>query len=256
MGTSQSSPGPGGDSPLVPPWAEDPSDQPGLPPLPPPEPTRFKGFRQSLGKFIATGERNNLESALGHYARKGTGGAGGASRRMGAITKAGGSLYGALSSGGTFGAPGNESISLNDLAGLPCDAAVAAISQALTPNGGDADKIRVAMNHALVEALDGVDVFDPEMITDDVIVGTMICYLAESIFLQIVMDSNKAWNKAASAAHAVAAENDLQELIKVVVDQYMAPRLVGQVESLSSSDFVQIEKQVITEVWTEWEGYQ
>jgi O-succinylbenzoate synthase len=134
--------------------------------------------------------------------------------------------------------------------------AVAAISQALTPDGGDADKIRVAMNHALVEALDGVEVFNPESITDDVIVDTMICYLAESIFLQIVMDSNKAWNKAEFTTQAVTAENDLRELIKVVVDQHMAPKLAGQVRSLSSSDFVQVEKQVIAEVWTEWEKFQ
>jgi hypothetical protein len=48
----------------------------------------------------------------------------------------------------------------------------------------------------------------------------------------------------------------LRELIKVVVDQHMAPKLAGQVRSLSSSDFVQVEKQVIAEVWTEWEKFQ
>lgn len=252
MGTSQSSPGPGGDSPLVPPWADDQPQQP----LPTPEPARFKPFRQSLGSFVSSGDHSKLKSALGHYARKGTGGGGSASRRMGSVTRAGGSLYGALTGDGTFGVSGEQAISLNDLAGQPCDIAVAAITRALARDDGDADKIRAAMNHALVEALDGIDIFDPSCITDDVIVDTMICYLAESIFLQIVMDSGKAWNKAETAAQALMAETELRELVKVVVDNHMAPKFAGKARSFSRNEIIQMEKQVVSEVWREWEGYQ
>ena len=46
MGTSQSSKGPGGGSPLVPPWADDQPQQP----LPSPQERRFAPFRESLGK--------------------------------------------------------------------------------------------------------------------------------------------------------------------------------------------------------------
>ncbi len=252
MGTSQSSTGPGTGSPLVPPLADDQPQQS----LPEPEPNRFKPFRQALGSFVSTGNHRKLKSALGHYARKGTGGGGSASRRMGSVTQTGGALYCALTSGGTFGVSGEQAISLNDLAGQPCDLAVAAITRALTPDAGDADKIRAAMNHALVEALDGVDIFDPSCITDDVIVDTMICYLAESVFLQIVMDSNKAWNKAETADQALMAETELRELVKVVVDKHMAPKFTGRVRSFSRNEIVQMERQVVLDVWREWEGYQ
>ncbi len=253
MGTSQSSPGPGGSSPLVPPWADDQPQQA----LPEPLPARFKPFRQSLGSFVSGGERRDLQAAVGHYARKASGGGSSAARRMGGITKAGGSLFGVLSGAGVEGAStGESSLDLNQLSGLPCDQAISAITQALTPTDGDGDKIRAAMNHALVEALDGVETFDPSCITDDVIVDTMIGYLAESIFLQIVMDAGKAWNKAETATQALRAESDLRELIKVVVDKHMGSKMNSNVRSFTRSQMVQVERTAIMDVWKEWESYQ
>ncbi|MOA31969.1 hypothetical protein D3C78_1531550 [compost metagenome] len=84
----------------------------------------------------------------------------------------------------------------------------------------------------------------------------MICYLAESIFLQIVMDSNKAWNKADTPSKAIHAETELRELIKVVVDKHMAPKLVGNIRTFTKNQMVKIERQVIIEAWQEWEAYQ
>ncbi|CAK8725215.1 Phycobilisome protein [Candidatus Electrothrix laxa] len=224
MGTSQSNPGPGGESPLVPPWADDQPQES----LPTPEPKRFKGFRQSLGSFVSSGDRNDLQRAIGHYARKATGGSGGAARRMGSVSKAGGSLFGTLN--GIPAEPGEVRVNLDSLSGLPCELAISAITNALTPENGDSDKIRIAMNHALAEALDGVEIFDSQSITDDVIIDTMISYLSESVFLQIVSDAGKAWNKAETPIQAMRAETELQELIKVVVDKHMAPNPIRDSE--------------------------
>lgn len=251
MGTSQSSTGPTGRSPLVPSWADDQPQQP----LPAPQPARLKPFRQSLGRFVSSGDRGELQAALGNYARKGTGGGGSASRRMGLITHSGGSLYGALTGTGDFGVSSDFRINLAQLVGKPCDFAIAKITQALTPNNGDADKIRVAMNHALVQALDGIDVFDISCITDDVIISTMINYVTESIFLQIVSDAGKAWNKATDKIQSLNAESDLRELIKVIVDKNMASKLAGNVRIFMQSEIVNIERQVIIDVWSEWETY-
>ncbi|MCG8614312.1 MAG: hypothetical protein MI864_27685 [Pseudomonadales bacterium] len=250
MGTSQSSTGPGGSSPLVPPWADDQPQQPQTAP----QPARFMAFRQSLGRFVSGGDRNDLKSAVGHYARKSTGGGGSAARRMGSVTQAGAGLFGALA--GVPAAPGESSVDLGSLAGLPCELAISAITQALTTEDGDSDKIRAAMNHALIEALDGVETFDLQCITNDVIVNTMIGYLAESIFLQMVMDSNKAWNKAETPSQAIRAETELRELIKVVVDKHMAPKLAGNVRNVSRQQMAHIERQAIIDAWKEWESYQ
>lgn len=250
MGTSQSSTGPGGGSPLIPPWADDQPQQPQTMP----EPARFKAFRQALGRFVSGGDRGDLKSAVGHYARNASGGSGSAARRMGSVTQAGAGLFGALSGAPT--GPGETSVDLTSLSGIPCELAISAITQALTSEDGDSDKIRAAMNHALVEALEGVETFDSEHITDEVIVDTMIGYLAESIFLQIVMDSDKAWNKADTPTQAIYAETELRELIKVVVDKHMAPKLVGNIRTFSRQQMIQIERQAVIDTWKEWEAYQ
>ncbi|WP_228037550.1 hypothetical protein [Nodosilinea sp. LEGE 06152] len=207
-----------------------------------------------MGSFVSSGNRNDLQHALGHYAREATGGSGSAARRMGSVSRAGGGLYGTLS--GAPAEPGERTVDLRNLTGLPCELAISTIAQALTPVDGDSEKIRAAINHALAEALDGVETFDPASITDDVIVNTMIGYLAESIFLQIVHNAGKAWNKADTPIQAIRAEIELRELIKVVVDKHMAPRLAGNIRSLSRQQMVQIERQAIIDAWKEWEDYQ
>ncbi|TXI37217.1 MAG: hypothetical protein E6Q59_08170 [Nitrosomonas sp.] len=252
MGTSQSNPGPGGGSPLVPPWADDLPQQP----LPSPIPARFKQFRQSLGSFVSGGNLGDLRNAIGHYARKASGGGSSAARRMGSVTNSGGNLFGVLT-GGSMGAALDEiSFDISSVSGLPCEQAISAITQALTPSDGDGDKIRAAMNHALVEALDGVEIFDLSCITDDVIVDTMIGYLAESIFLQIVGDAGKAWNKAQTVMQALQAESELRGLIKVIVDNHMGSKLNANVRLFTRSQMIQIERSAILEVWKEWESYQ
>lgn len=250
MGTSQSSTGPGGGSPLVPPWADDQPQQQ----ITPPEAGRFAPFRKSLAQAVSSGNRDDFRKAIGSYARKASGGAGNAARRMGSVTQAGAALFGTLTGAPT--GPGDPSIDLGSLAGLPCELAISTITQALSTENGDSNKIRAAMNHALIEALDGVKTFDPQCITDDVIINTMIGYLSESIFLQMVMDSDKAWNKADTPAQAVRAETELRELINVVVDKHMAPKLNGNVRALSRQQMAQIERQAIIDAWKEWEAYQ
>lgn len=250
MGTSQSSNGPGGGSPLVPPWADDQTQQPQTTP----QPARFMGFRLSLGQFVSGGDRSHLRTAVGHYARKASGGGSNAARRMGSVTQAGAGLFGALA--GLPAGPGEVTIDLGSLTGLPCELAISAITQALATEDGDSDKIRAAMNRALTEALDGVETFDPQSITDNVIVDTMIGYLSESIFLQMVSDSGKAWNKADSPLQAVRAETELRELIKVVVDKHLAPQLTSNVRKLSRQQMAQIERQAVVDAWSEWEAYQ
>lgn len=252
MGTSQSSPGPGGGTPLVPPWADDEPEKPLLVPLP----SRFRSFRRSIGSFVRTGDHNELESALGHYARRGSGGGTTASRRMGSVSNAGANLYSLLIGESLPSGSGAETFSLNDLAGEPCEHAIAALVQALTPEGGDADKIRVAMNHALVEALDGIEVFDPSSITDEVLVDIMISYLAESVFLTVVMDGGDAWKKADAPINESSALEDLWELIKVVVDKHMAPQFLGRARSFTRQAIIELERRVVADVWAEWESYK
>jgi len=251
MGTSQSSTGPNRRSALVPSWAD---DQPGQP-LPPPDENRFRAFRASLGKFVSSGSDKYLKSAIGHYARTASGGGTIAARRLGSITKTGGALFGALT-GNTVKLDNGKIFDITKLSGLPCESVMQQLLEALTPEDGDSEKIRAALSNALIEALDGVEVFDANNITDDILISIMINYLAESIFLQIVMDGGRSWNKAETTTDALRAEKQLRELVKVIVDKQLELVFSNGIGHLSQTQVIEIEKNAIVNVWTEWESFQ
>jgi hypothetical protein len=137
MGTSSSSKGSPGKVPMVPPWV------PPLPPLPPndegapppeilsaapppaantavPAPAlpatpipiaparRFVSARRSAAGFAASGSAGDLKRSLGHYVRKGYGGAKTATQRFGGTANNAGALYSILSPGRAGTAPDSE----------------------------------------------------------------------------------------------------------------------------------------------------
>jgi len=124
----------------------------------------------------------------------------------------------------------------------------------LTPLNGDAEKIRVAMNVALAEALDGHETFDPTTITDEILTNVLVFYLRECVFEQVVMDSDKAFQKG-DLAKCHAAEQALHDLVSIVVDQKLRPYLLGDLDKISAHEISDIQIKAVTDVWKEWEGY-
>ncbi|WP_413483559.1 hypothetical protein [Morganella psychrotolerans] len=246
MGTSQSSKGPKNGSSLVPPWADQTKNG---------ENKNLSGFRTLFGRFARSRDDTSLRGALGRYSRQVTGGGEAANERLSNIVGAGGGLFELLNDGVVNDANNNPIIDFNSLNGLSCEDAIARISHALSEGSEDADKIQTAMNDALVEALDGKNTFDPKDINEEVLIETMICYLTDSIFIQVTMDAGKAWNNAQSAKELQYAENDLYQLISATVDNYMEPKLNKNIRSFSKFDIIEIQQNVITEVWDEWKGY-
>lgn len=248
MGTSQSSPGPGGKSPLIPPWADDTPNQP-LPEVPN---RRYASFRESLGRAVTNGSNTDLKKAVGHYAKTSSGGGSAAVRRMGNATSVGGQLFGLMSGGvGT----GSSVIHLNSLDGLPVDIAISRISESLTTDDGDSEKIRAAMNQALAKALEGIEVFDSQSITPEIVSNTIINYLCDVIFIQLMMDSGGAFDKAETATQAIRLENSLYSLINVIVNEHMNERLTNNIDTLTPEQVKEIQNRTIIDVWTEWEEY-
>ena len=252
MGTSQSNPGLNNTCPLVPSWAEDPN----APQLTTPtelSTKRFNGFRRSLGSYVSNGESRYLRKALKHYAKTATGGGGVAAQRMSKMTTAGGVLFDTLTRQRTSG---EHSIDITRLTGKPCDEAISEIVNSIVAVDADSDKVRAAMNEALCSALDGMETFDANHITKDILTKTMVYYLSESVFIFIVNDAGKSWNKVTMGEDDIQRENELRALIESVVERFMEPKLEDRAFSLSSSEIVAIEKEVIEEVWEEWENYQ
>ena len=250
MGTSTSSKGANNRSPLVPPWADVDGQGPG----PKPEPHRFQGFRTSLGRFVATGDGDELRKGLRAYARTSTGGAANGPRRFGAMAQAGSGLFNAINTLRID--PAAAPFNLGALGGKSTRELIDALVEALVPVNGDAERIRVALTEALATCLDGVVAFDFATITEDTIVELMVAYTALCVFEQIVLDSNEAFTKADSAERAREAEEELWELVQATTDKHMQPLLQTQLDQMSQADMQAAQLAAIKEVWAEWEGFK
>ncbi|HDR1497296.1 TPA: hypothetical protein QB439_001782 [Pasteurella multocida] len=246
MGTSQSSVGPNGRSPLLPAWVNGSQAMPQTP-----DPQRLKGLRQAIGRAVRGGGRDDVRKALGHYARKASGGKHTAVQKLTKITQAGASLFGIFSDN-----PQQQySVNLHNLNGQSCDEVINQITELLAGHHGDSDKIRYAMNIALSEALEGMTTFDENSISVEVIAKMMICYLTESIFLQIAHDAGKVWKKGDNPVQIAEAENALRQLICEVVDITLVPKFMDDICYLTTKQMQEIQNQAILEIWEIWEGY-
>lgn len=160
MGTSSSSGGPGGGTPLVPTWLA--PDAPGTPgplgptpagpvpaapadrPLPQPaaESDRFSAARSNLSRFASSGggDRRHLGRAVARYVSNSSGGAGTAARRMGASRRAGAGLLGFLSDARDRGTgEALRALNLEALAGRPVEDIFLGLADYLCPTNGSVD---------------------------------------------------------------------------------------------------------------------
>ena len=243
MGTSKSSTGPGPGVPLVPPWVPAPAApadgdggddtggpdqqaqpaQPTLAPQPVPiaPAARFGTARTSLGSFARTGSSDDMRSGLGHYVRKGYGGAATAARRMGGTARTAGTLYGALSSAaaGQPAAPGSPFDPVL-LAGRSADEVMDALVEAVRPVDGtqDAEAGRVAIRNALSELLEHFPDADLLDLSEDQRVYAIEHYVALDVYNRFALDLGKTvQDKAPSASAALSRLKDVKDYVKQTV---------------------------------------
>ncbi|WP_312795973.1 hypothetical protein [Tianweitania sp.] len=249
MGTSSSSRGSGRDTPLVPPGTD---AQPGKP-VPPAQPQRFRSFRTSFGRFLKGGDGADLKKSLGHYARTSTGGSSVGPRRYGAVYSSGGDLYDVLSSLGRDGAEAAaRGLSKESLHGQPLDVVCQRLADALAPDNADKDRIRAAIDEAMIEVL-GEEEFDTDRLDEETVHRIISEYLSQSIFQDIVEEVGGSWANAPDEKRTPDAEAELIELIRVVVDQKLGARMFGNA-GINKTAVEGFMREAVTEVWQEWEA--
>jgi len=291
VGTSASSTGPNNQSPLVPPWAEqsepvsfDPADQAGDsqdsdnsdnqdsgndpnqeidngkvqqqipgPTSNQPVPNRLAGARRSFGDYARSGGApSSLKSSLRKYA-KGTGGGSGTSRRLASGISAGTALFRMMS--GDNVTINNNTLSLRELNGLTSDQAIDKISEHLTPDNGDADAVRIALDYALVEAMPDQNDFDANIITADMIHEALSCYLTDLIFQDVVTGMGRAWFYTEHASKHHRMEEELRELVKVVTQQELEKLTHGSSGNITKNNITKLQIDAIKQTVEVWEKY-
>jgi len=172
------------------------------------------------------------------------------------MARAGGALFDAMAALRDGQDPSLPGVDLGTLDGRPTEVAIGLLVDALVPPNGDADRIRVALNDALSEAMEGQAAFDFDHITDDVIADMMIAYLTECIYEQIVLDSGDAFAKAKDAGQYDRSERALRELVRAAADKHMAPLLAGNVRQMSGRTIRDVQLRAVKDIWAEWEAYE
>lgn len=247
MGTSTSSKGTNGQSPLVPSWANEDNQ-----PIPNID-RNLRGFRGELGKAAEGRPGNHLKKAIGYYAKHATGGKNIGPKRYQKMMRAGGSLFNVFKNIQA----GNDylGLKLSDLNGQPIDIIIDKIIETILEVDGDSERIRASLNQSLSKCLDGVEEFDASQISDDLIIDLMLNYVTEFLFEEIMLDSRTAFDKADTPKKSLELENDLHALIESCVDKHMSEKLKENKDTLTRNDIETIQKTALEEIWNEWEDY-
>ena len=292
MGTSASNTGPNNKSPLLPPWAEqsdsvaveagggdgqdgdddqqspDGGDgneisqevdngkvQEQIPGATPniPSPNRLTGARKAFGDYAKSGgNSSNLRGSLKKYSRS-SGGGSGTSRRLASGITAGSGLLGMMQ--GDSVRVNKQTLSLSDLNGLSTDQAIDRISEHLTPENGDADSVRLALDFALAEVLPEESTFDESMFTDEVIQEAISCYLTDLIFQDVVNGMGKAWFYAEHPSKHHNMEEELRDLIKVITQSKVEKVTKDNGGDISQDNITKIQIDAISQTVDEWETF-
>lgn len=250
MGTSTSSKGPNGKTPLVPSWANDGGS------IECGENNNLGDFRGYLGKAAkkpSGSSGTNLRKAIGHYAKNATGGKSVAPKRYQKLISAGGGLFDLFQNIQA----GNDYLNLkiSDLNGRSIDIVIDKIIENLLVIDGDSERIRASLNQSLAECLDGVEEFDFNQISSDMIIDLMLNYTEQFLFQQIILDSRAAFDKADTPENIASLEQDLHSLIKSSVDRHMSTQLKNSTNSLTRNDIERIQMKALEDIWGEWEDY-
>lgn len=288
MGTSQSSKGPLGGVPMVPPWVSAPVPPVALPaeggapakptdaeqhapasvptltnPVPgrafPIAPAgRFKGARLNLGSFARSGDAADLRRGLGHYIRRGYGGTQTATSRFGGTSSTAGALYDALSSvaAGRPSAPGSG-LDPVLLTGHSARQVIDVIVQAVRPPDGtqDAEASRAAIRDALSELLTKFQQADPLNLNPEEREFVIERFVAIDVYRRFELDLGKTiQDKAPSAKACLSRLKQVKDYVKeTIAASFRKLREVGQ--RISAGRVKDIVHFALRETMQVFEGY-
>lgn len=285
MGTSGSSGGPGGQTPLVPSWLgdtpadplpdgggegppadgdqsgpgeEDAASVPGapapLPPIPPtPPPARFQSARRNFSAFARSGgtDRSALRRAARDYVRAGAGGSRNATLRMGASRTAAGGALGVFRG---FQRDGTDTtlrrLNLGDLVGRPAIDLFLGLADVICPDGGPIDEgmARDAWLEMVTE-LDDLGIDDAATLTAEQMQEIFLAFVARTIQARLFQDIGVNGLKIAADLVAIEAfEAEFRSYVRRSVRDSFTGDL-SELATLSDHQIMTIVDRTYEEAW-------
>ncbi|HEX9918409.1 MAG TPA: Qat anti-phage system associated protein QatB [Pyrinomonadaceae bacterium] len=199
-----------------------------------------------------------MRRGVGHYVRKGYGGAGTAVRRSGGTAATAGALYGALTgvAAGRAGPPG----SLLDpalLAGRSAQEVMNAVVEAVRPVDGtqDAEAGRSAIRDALSELLTRFPEADLLNLSDDQRSFAVERYVAFDVFRRFDLDVGKAIrDKTPSATTALSRLKQIRDYVKETVVAAFR-KLRDASRAITSGRVERVVRDALRDTYEVFEGY-
>jgi hypothetical protein len=240
MGTSQSSRGPGGGIPMVPPWtppppentdqsapadqspsAEDAQESPpqSVPVAMAPA-NRFGATRTSLGRFAASGHRDDLRAGLSSYTSRGYGGPATAARRMAGSAHTAGTLYGVLADLSAGRPTADGRLDPAALSGRSASEVMDVVVEVTRPIDGtlDTEAARNSIREALAELLTDFPDADLLSLSETHINFVVEQYIGNEVAARILLDVGKAvQDRAANVGQGITRLSEIVAYAKSVV---------------------------------------
>lgn len=253
MGTSKNSSGSTERSPLVPPHADPEPNSP----IPPRPERGLSNFRLSLTSFVKSGDSRLRDRTLGRYARGAVGGSSVGYRRYGAVAESGSTTIGALSElaeGGSGEIASGQNLSA--AIGAPVEQAAQIIAEAIAPDSVEGDSIRILMQEAVCEALEGQGTLERELITETFIDHVVFEFLVEAIMHDLwSIEGSPSLDAADSPEVLQSRENDMREVVRATVDGRLVQiRGDETLTSMSSDQRRQFQLDTVRAVLEVWEA--
>lgn len=218
---------------------------------------RFSGANRNFGEYARSGGSDNMRRGLGQYVKKGYGGSGTATRRMGGTAQTAQALYSALSGGtSAYSAPGGALDPMLQ-AGRSANDVMDAVVEAVRPVDGtqDAEASRTSIKDALADVLNqypDADLLNLQQEQRDLAIER---FVAGDVFRRIDLDIGKTIReKAPTAVIGMGRLKEVREYVRETVSaSFRRLREAGQ--SLATPRIVQIVQSAIRETYQVFEGY-
>ena len=98
--------------------------------------------------------------------------------------------------------------------------------------------------------------FDPAALTPGGLVTVQVEFFTGVLFLDIVFDAGKAWNRAPDVRSAIDAEDRLREMVRGSVDDRLSPLLHGRIHRATRAEIEAFGRRAIELVWSDWEKHR
>lgn len=245
MGTSASSSGPGGGVPFDPPWLDEielPLSDLGDPGQQVPSQDgqphshvqdnavaparRFQTARTKLREFVGSGNVNAIRSAVGHYSRTGSGGAGRAAKRMRTSTRYAANLFGTLQAARERTVPSvNTWMDSLRERGATAGEIIDEIVRQIAPAGGSQEEAscQQSMAQALERLLQNHPDADLLNLDNDHIWILVEYFLGYEAFQRLVLDIGQVFeDPSVSPAERVERFNEVQDYLLAELSSQIA----------------------------------